>query len=431
MQMDCKEKQPVIRISGVKKKYRLGEYNAESFQEELKNWIETKKAKARGESSDRDRTSQHTMYALNGVDLNVYPGERLGIIGKNGAGKSTLLKLLSRVTAPSEGKIQIWGNVASMLEVGVGFHGEMTGLENIYLNAAIHGMSKEAIERKIDDIIEFSGLREFINTPVKRYSSGMYVKLGFAVAAFLDCEIMVMDEILAVGDMEFQHKCLDRMRSASVEEGRTILFVSHNMNSIQNLCSRCIVMDEGRIIFDGDVQKAISIYLGITEQSGTRTVFNEAHRPYDKTLRINKRLNLDWLEIMDDSSVFESGDKAEIQLCCTAEKELKRVGFRFELWAQDGTKLGTMLSENFADLQKGENLMRIRMDLTHLPFGQYRADLVAYLFDGDGNEDILDGVYPGIIFTVTTPLSDKNYLDWHHNYWGNVRLHDLIINRQE
>ena len=176
--------------------------------------------------------------ALNGVDLTVYKGEALGIIGGNGAGKSTMLKLLSRVTAPTEGEIDIYGRIASMLEVGTGFNGEMTGRENVYLNGAILGMTKAEIDAKMEQIIEFSEVREFIDTPVKRYSSGMYVKLAFSVAAHLDSEIMIMDEVLAVGDMAFQKKCLDKMRDAAKQEGRTVLYVSHNMDTIRQLCDR-------------------------------------------------------------------------------------------------------------------------------------------------------------------------------------------------
>ena len=174
-------------------------------------------------------------------------GDALGIIGHNGAGKSTLLKLLSRVTAPTAGSISYNGRITSMLEVGTGFHGELTGRENIYMNGAILGMTKKEIDAKMEQIIDFSEVRQFIDTPVKRYSSGMYVKLAFSVAAHLDSEIMIMDEVLAVGDMAFQKKCLDKMREAADKEGRTVLYVSHNMNTIRQLCDRCIVLEHGRI----------------------------------------------------------------------------------------------------------------------------------------------------------------------------------------
>lgn len=252
-----------IQLSGVKKMYKLGQIGGGTLQGDLQSWW----ARVRGKEDPNTKigTDQRlvgqTFMALNGIDLTVYKGEALGIIGGNGAGKSTMLKLLSRVTAPTEGDIDLYGRVASMLEVGTGFNGEMTGRENIYMNGAILGMTKAEIDAKMEDIIEFSEVREFIDTPVKRYSSGMYVKLAFSVAAHLDSEIMIMDEVLAVGDMAFQKKCLDKMRDAAKKEGRTVLYVSHNMNTIRQLCDRCIVLDKGKIIFSGDVEEAIGVYM--------------------------------------------------------------------------------------------------------------------------------------------------------------------------
>ena len=255
-----------IRLSGVKKKYKLGQIGGGTLTADLQSWW----ARVRGKEDPNTKigTDQRligqTFMALNGIDLTVYKGEALGIIGGNGAGKSTMLKILSRVTAPTEGEIDLYGRVASMLEVGTGFNGEMTGRENVYMNGAILGMTKAEIDAKMEDIIEFSEVREFIDTPVKRYSSGMYVKLAFSVAAHLDSEIMIMDEVLAVGDMNFQQKCLDRMSEAAKGEGRTVLYVSHNMSTIRKLCTRCVVLDKGRIVFDGDVEKAISVYMNMS-----------------------------------------------------------------------------------------------------------------------------------------------------------------------
>ena len=190
--------------------------------------------------------------AVDDVSFEVRKGEALGIIGHNGAGKSTLLKLLSRVTAPTKGTIYIDGKISSMLEVGTGFHPELTGRENVYLNGAILGMKKSEVDRKIDEIIEFSECEKFIDTPVKRYSSGMFVKLAFSVAAHLDSDIILMDEVLAVGDMAFQQKCIDKMLSVAQNSGRTIVYVSHNMNTVRRLCNRAIMMEKGKIIYDGD-----------------------------------------------------------------------------------------------------------------------------------------------------------------------------------
>ena len=421
-----------IRIENVRKQYRLGQIGGSTLQGELKERRERKRLVREGKltQEEAERLSSHdTFYALDGVNLEVRQGEALGIIGKNGAGKSTLLKILSRITAPTEGSVDLYGRVASMLEVGTGFHGEMTGRENIYLNGAILGMSKREIDEKIENIIDFAEVREFIDTPVKRYSSGMFVKLGFSVAAHLDSEIIIMDEVLAVGDMAFQHKCLDRMRAAAGEEGRTVLYVSHNMTTIKRLCDRCIVLDAGRIIFDGDVDKAIALYLGNGDSLlRTSYEYDDGYRPFDNAIRINKRFRMDTLEVIGTGApVYSIDERPQLELACTSFQPFEQVGFRFELWSEDGTKIGTMLSGGFVDLHEGENRVALTLDLSHLTTGQYSADLVAYLHDADGNEDILDGVYPGFVFNVEAPLTEENYLDWHHQYWGYVRLNDMAI----
>ena len=258
---------PVIQVSGLKKQYKLGQIGGGTLTHDLQSWW----ARVRGKEDPNTvigtdaRLFGKTFMALNGVDLTVYKGEALGIIGRNGAGKSTLLKILSRITAPTEGEIRLRGRVASMLEVGTGFNNEMTGRENIYMNGAILGMTRAEVDSKIDQIIEFSECGDFIDTPVKRYSSGMFVKLAFSVAAHLDSEIMVMDEVLAVGDMKFQQKCLGKMSDVAGQEGRTVLYVSHNMSTIRQLCTRCVVLDQGRVIFDGDVEQAIAVYMETTD----------------------------------------------------------------------------------------------------------------------------------------------------------------------
>ena len=238
----------IIKIEHVSKKYRLGAIGGGTLRGDIQSWW----AKVRRKEDPNLKiglagSKNEEFLALDDVSLEVKKGERLGIIGYNGAGKSTLLKLLCRVTMPTEGKISFNGRIASMLEVGTGFHAELTGRENIYLNGAILGMTKAEVTAKMEDIIEFSECRKFIDTPVKRYSSGMYVKLAFSVAAHLDCDIMIMDEVLAVGDMRFSQKCLNKMSELSRTEGKTILYVSHNMNTVRQLCDRCIVMEKGHV----------------------------------------------------------------------------------------------------------------------------------------------------------------------------------------
>ncbi len=251
-----------IRIEHLSKRYELGVINTGTFFRD----IQSKMARFQGKP-DPNKKIGHEYYdgadsfwALKDVSLDIEQGDRLGIIGKNGAGKSTLLKLISRISAPTEGCIKIKGRVASLLEVGTGFHKELTGRENIYLNGSILGMKKKNIDKIIDEIIDFSGIEKHIDTPVKRYSSGMYVRLGFAVAAHLDSEILIADEVLAVGDIKFQQKAIGKMNSISTEQGRTILFVSHNMQAVQALCNKGIILEKGKLMKNGSIDECVSFY---------------------------------------------------------------------------------------------------------------------------------------------------------------------------
>jgi lipopolysaccharide transport system ATP-binding protein len=257
----------ILKIENISKQYRLGLVGKGTLDDDLKRWWYKIRGKEDpflkiGEVNDRSTVGNSDyVWALKDINIEVKRGEVLGIIGNNGAGKSTLLKILSKVTGPTTGSIKSRGRIASLLEVGTGFHGEMTGRENIYLNGAILGMTKIEINSKIDEIIEFSGCERYIDTPVKRYSSGMTVRLAFAVAAFLEPDILVIDEVLAVGDAEFQKKAIGKMKDISQTDGRTVIVVSHNMASIQNLCTRAIVLKNGKISFIGEVNDSISEYL--------------------------------------------------------------------------------------------------------------------------------------------------------------------------
>jgi lipopolysaccharide transport system ATP-binding protein len=255
----------VIEVDNVSKSYRLGVIGTGTLTHDLNRWL----AKIRGKEDpyklvgvENNRTVAGGQYvnALSDISFSVTEGEVLGIIGGNGAGKSTLLKLLSRVTQPSEGEIRIRGRLASLLEVGTGFHPDLTGRENIFLNGTILGMKKAEVQKHFDEIVEFAGVAKYIDTPIKRYSSGMKVRLGFAVAAHLEPEVLVVDEVLAVGDAEFQRKCLGKMQDVAENKGRTILFVSHNMNAINRLCTRGIVLRSGKMAFDGTAAEAVKLY---------------------------------------------------------------------------------------------------------------------------------------------------------------------------
>jgi lipopolysaccharide transport system ATP-binding protein len=271
----------VIQVSNLSKIYRLGEIGTGTLSRDLERWYKMRiRGQADpflkiGETNQRDKKGvSDVVYALRDINFEVQQGEALGIIGKNGAGKSTLLKILSRVTSPTTGKINIKGRVASLLEVGTGFHPELTGRENIYLNGAILGMRKKEITRKLDEIIDFSGVERYIDTPVKRYSSGMYVRLAFAVAAHLESEILIVDEVLAVGDFEFRKKCLGKMQDVS-QTGRTVLFVTHDMGSISNLCSKTIWLDSGNIHTIGDSKDMISQYVSSGAILGGEVIWSD------------------------------------------------------------------------------------------------------------------------------------------------------------
>jgi lipopolysaccharide transport system ATP-binding protein len=260
---------PIISVRGLSKRYKLGVFNAKTLREEAEAFLARfgrKKAELAGGSSQLAENSSHAepssdFWALRDVSFDVQPGEVIGVIGRNGAGKSTLLKILSRITEPTSGEARIRGRVASLLEVGTGFHPELTGRENVFLNGAILGMTKAEIRSKFDEIVAFAEIEKFIDTPVKRYSSGMYVRLAFAVAAHLEPEILIVDEVLAVGDAEFQKKCLGKMRQVSAGHGRTVLFVSHHMPSVRSLCSRTVWLASGRVREDGRSAEVIAKYL--------------------------------------------------------------------------------------------------------------------------------------------------------------------------
>ena len=266
-----------IQFDHVGKLYRLGVVGTGTLSHDLNRWWTTKILRREdpylriGETNDRSKKgSSNYVWALKDITFDVEQGDVVGIIGKNGAGKSTLLKLLSRVTSPTTGAIRARGRIGSLLEVGTGFHPEMTGRENIYMNGSIMGMTKQEITRKLDEIVDFAGVERYIDTPVKRYSSGMTVRLGFAVAAFMEPEILVVDEVLAVGDAEFQKKAIGKMQDVSKGEGRTVLFVSHNMASVKSLCTRGIVLKNGEIDFMGNTDNAIDHYLKVyNENNGT------------------------------------------------------------------------------------------------------------------------------------------------------------------
>lgn len=426
--MENNTNRPVaIKVSGVKKMYKLGQIGGGTLQADLQSWW----AKIRGKEDpnskigEGERSHGKTFMALNGIDLTIYQGEAVGIIGSNGAGKSTFLKLLSKVTAPTEGEIDIYGRIASMLEVGTGFNGEMTGRENVYMNGAILGMTKAEIDAKMEEIIEFSEVREFIDTPVKRYSSGMFVKLAFSVAAHLDSEIMIMDEVLAVGDMAFQKKCLTKMREAAKQDGRTVLYVSHNMNTIRQLCDRCIVLDKGKVIFEGGVEEAIGIYMNAYIDSRITYDYSNVQRsPNEK--RTVKMLELSILD--RERNIVPIGEKLRFCLRCEAKENVKQMGLRYELFFEDGSIVGTVFADKTFEASREEKFdIIMSMDTKNFTPGKYKGVALIYEYDSVGNQIPVDRVDPAISFEMYN--DNSNRLVWLHQWWGYVRFDDIVIEK--
>lgn len=419
-----------IKVENLKKKYRLGTIGGGTLSADLQSWWARKQGKEDPNTligTDQTRIGE-SFYALNGVSFEVKKGEAVGIIGSNGAGKSTLLKILSRVTAPTGGRVGINGRITSMLEVGTGFHPELTGRENIYMNGAILGMTKTEIDAKIEDIIDFSECRQFIDTPVKRYSSGMYVKLAFAVAAHLDSEIMIMDEVLAVGDVKFQQKCLGKMGNASRNDGKTVLYVSHNMSTIKQLCDRCIVLNQGRKIYDGSVDNAIQIYIGeeeskLVQHYDLRNSERSSHQPGTK-------VRLQSIEFVGKEGVsYSSDEKVKMKLKWIGYENLGEINFYFILRYLDGTVVGMAESESIGRSIIGEEGEAVvEFDISNLADGLYYFIPDIYTINDQYQHQSYDHPLEKIYFKILSPNGRKG-IYWQKQYFGSVSLNKMTLVR--
>lgn len=363
----------VIRVENLSKKYILGQQKEgsssyKSLRESMSNGAKSLGGKLLKPGSKKDlKPSDQEFWALKDVSFDIKQGDRVGFIGRNGAGKSTLLKVLSRITEPTSGSIRIKGRVASLLEVGTGFHPELTGRENIFLNGAILGMGKVEIQRKFDEIVAFAEVEKFLDTPVKRYSSGMYVRLAFAVAAHLEPEILIVDEVLAVGDSSFQNKCLGKMKEVG-KEGRTVLFVSHNMSAVQLLCDRCIFMQKGSLLADTDPSTAVQIYLGDDsisdsfvrqkQNSGKPTLISGKIKNYEQSLD-------SYIQI--DVEIFSNEEKAVALELLLTDALANPVGF--------GTLGGALNPDEIIDLKCGSNYLHFILQINQLALGKYFISL--------------------------------------------------------
>ena len=341
----------IIKIENLSKMYKLGTINSGTLQDDLKRiWYKWRGFENPflkiGETNKRDESGGDYVWALKDINFEVKTGEVMGIIGKNGAGKSTLLKLLSKVTRPTTGSIKTKGRIASLLEVGTGFHPELTGKENIFLNGAILGMTKSEITAKLDEIIDFSGCEKYIDTPVKRYSSGMYVRLAFAVAAHLDPEILIVDEVLAVGDAEFQKKAIGKMKDVSAKDGRTVLFVSHNMNSIQKLCTSATLLENGMVKFQGSPKATIQKYLSKTITDGEKKDFNLIKRRegHGEIVRI---IDIDLLNSKNNSTTsLMFSEPFKIRVTIKGLKELKNVDLSIRIDSEDEIPISSIVKSD-------------------------------------------------------------------------------------
>ncbi|WP_035484104.1 ABC transporter ATP-binding protein [Algoriphagus marincola] len=374
----------VIKVSNLSKRYRLGvkEKQPKTLAGQIANVIKSpwKNLKRLNDLNRFNQEDESIFWALKDVSFEVKKGEVLGIIGKNGAGKSTLLKILSQITEPTSGKIEIQGRVASLLEVGTGFHPELSGRENIYMNGTILGMTRREIDSKLDEIIDFSGVEKFIDTPVKFYSSGMKVRLGFSVAAHLDPEILIIDEVLAVGDYEFQRKCLGKMEDVSKNQGRTVLFVSHNLAAVQNLCNNVILLNYGKVQSNGNKDLIIKEYLNANQ-----------NKPY---VKLNDRKDregfgnviLTGLEIYGSNTV-QSGNNISIYINYKSLKSVKIVEIGMSIWAHNEIKLISLSSEFKNQIVNFPRNGIIRCDINDLSVvaGSYQVN--AFIRSNYGIED--------------------------------------------
>ncbi len=419
----------MLKVENVSKQYRLGAIGGATLKEELQSLG----ARIRGKENPNLKigqtsyTKNETFWALKDVSFEVSKGEAVGIIGRNGAGKSTILKLISRITAPTKGNIYLNGRITSMLEVGTGFHPELTGRENVYLNGAILGMTKREIDSKFDEIVEFSEISKFIDTPVKRYSSGMYVKLAFSVAANLDSEIMIMDEVLAVGDANFQQKCLTKMREVANEKDRTILYVSHNMNTIRQLCDRCIVLDKGEKIYDGDVDKAIGYYVDISptnysdiyQLEGVKRLNGVGGGIITKRFEINNKR---------ENNVYSEGESIFANVTLDVKERYHNLKFMFIYFSLDDTRVAMSESSMF-ECDVGEHTISVQIPTDCLRDNEYKVELSIFSYNSELLQARQDGIRDAFCFQIITDTSNLISSGKWISSWGNMKAKPITIDK--
>ena len=412
-----------IEFNHVGKQYRLGLVSTGTISHDLNRWWQTAILRKEdpylkiGSVNDRtQKADSDYVWALRDLDFKVEQGDVVGIIGKNGAGKSTLLKLLSKVTGPTVGTIRARGRIASLLEVGTGFHQEMTGRENIFMNGAILGMTKAEIAAKLDEIVDFSGCERYLDTPVKRYSSGMMVRLGFAVAAHLDPEILVVDEVLAVGDAEFQKKAIGKMKDVSQTEGRTVLFVSHNMDSIRNLCKSGVLLENGQVKLRGEIDDVVSAYV-------SDNLFSVGNIDYITDIakhRISATTKeYEILEIHRDMPYLVDGI-GEIAFTLRIRRNIDNRNFQVQALIDDvadgGNRVGMATSVELVAPENKEFTVKLRVPKVNLTRSKYIMDFWVGFGDPTSGIRYYDAAYDTVTFEVSSFLN-RAINEW-HSYWG-------------
>jgi len=400
----------VISVESVSKDYRLGVFNHGTLQRDLQSWWARKRGRPdpNAEIGKAGGSAGDIFHALDDINFTVNAGETVGVIGRNGAGKSTLLKILSRVASPNAGRVRIRGRVSSLLEVGTGFHPELTGRENVFLNGAILGMTKDEIRRKFDEIVGFAEVEQFIDTPVKRYSSGMYVRLAFAVAAHLEPEILIVDEVLAVGDHEFQKKCLGRMREVRTQ-GRTVLFVSHNMTAINSLCTRSMLLHKGKVTADGPSAEVTREYLRSTSMDGP-THWHFAHPPEaEKVAFVREVMLVDPRGETQDG--YELTEPLTVRVRYHLATELRGVSVGLQIISEDNGETLISLSDPELDITRlearpaGDYFAEVRIPDRLLNTGAYSVRIGI----SRGRHDIYD-VVEGLMFRIVDSVGIIQFL---------------------
>jgi lipopolysaccharide transport system ATP-binding protein len=363
------------------------------------------------------RAEREEFWALQEVSFDVEPGEVLGLIGRNGAGKSTLLKVMSRITDPTRGEVRLWGRVGSLLEVGSGFHGELTGRENVYLNGAILGMGRKEIAKKFDAIVDFAGVEKFLDTPVKRYSSGMYVRLAFAVAAHLDTEILLLDEVLAVGDGDFQARCLGKV-SDLAHSGRAVILVSHNMGTVRQFASRAILLDRGRVLSTGSTDSVIAHYVdavGVVQDADV----SQLHR-YDP--KFGARARITRVRLLHPSGIVGADSDISFRVTVSAFENLGPIRISPSIFTAEGRAVGSTFSEASVVLHGGANQFDVELPCPRLSRGRYYLAMAIGFGNNATAIDNLDAVLDSVHFEVAAPATEDGRVAYWEDTWGPIRL---------